>query len=323
MNYNQQIVYVHRYLSGDMNNDEESVFNAWVDQDEHNRKLFFDISAIWESSKNTTPKIFAHSTALLRHKSKLVELVQEVEVRKSKEYKIFHIRPWAAVAASLAIFAVGWFIFSYNLGQTYNSSLGLFASLSDGSKVWMKEGSSINYLEKAKERKIKLKGKAYFDVQKDKLKPFIINAEGIKVEVVGTIFTVDSETKTVFVKEGLVEVTFDNKKTVLSENQFIKLDEDKEYKVEDRVFETGALWFNENLSFNKTPFDIVVNDISAYFNVKFILPQGKDWTNCTFTSGSLKSNTIEEILTTLRLTYELEYVKVGEKDYKVSKIKCR
>lgn len=323
MNYNQQVIYVHRYLSGDMNIEEETIFKTWISQDEHNSKLYSDISAIWNSSVNDTPLTFDHNAAFLKHKMKIEQSVQEIETPKSKEFKIFQLRNWAAIAAGLTIFIAAWFVFTNNSGQTYTTDKGLMAALNDGSKVMMKEGSSVKYFDKEKERKIKLKGKAYFDVATDKSKPFIINADGLTIEVLGTIFTVDSETKSVFVKEGIVEVTFNEQKYKLTANQYLQLINGKVAHAENKTFDPDSLWFNEDLSFNKTPLDKVLNDISVYFNVKFELPQGKDWSNCTFTSGSLKDNTLEEIITTLRLTYELECVKAGENTYKVSRVKCK
>ena len=323
MNYNQQVIYVHRYLSGDMNIEEEIIFKAWIHQDEHNSKLYSDISTIWNGSKNTTPLIFDHNAAFFKHKMKIEQSAPSVDVQKPAKYKILQIKYWAAVAATLAIFVAAWFVFSNDAGQSFTSDQGLVAALSDGSKVFLNEGSAINFVDKEKERKIKLKGKAYFNVEKDKTKPFIVQADGLKIEVVGTMFTVDADAKTVFVKEGIVAVTFNEQKYRLTANQFIQLANGKISEAENKIFNAEALWFNEILSFNKTPLDKVLKDISVYFNIKFELPPRKDWSNCTFTSGSLKDNTIEDIITTLRLTYELEYVKTDENGYKISRVKCK
>ncbi|MEY3422295.1 MAG: hypothetical protein RIR48_2598, partial [Bacteroidota bacterium] len=168
-----------------------------------------------------------------------------------------------------------------------------------------------------------LNGKAYFEVAKDDKKPFTVVADGMEVKVVGTMFTVDSKEKSVFVKEGVVDVYFKGNTKRVEANQMVNVLQGRLSEVNNLDFYTTAFWINDNLTFNKTPFDIVINDISEYFGVKFDIPQGRDWSNCTFTSGSLKSSSLDDIITTLKLTYELDCVKINDKNYKISKVKCK
>ena len=323
MNYNKQVIYVHRYLSGDMNEEEETGFNVWVNEDPHNRKLFSDLSEIWLNSINTVSKNFDASAAFAKHKRLFDQSTSGHQISPTPTFRLFSLKPLMAIAASIILITVAWFVFFFNGSQVFNSGESQMAALTDGSKVWMKEGSKIEYTEKSKARKVTLKGKAYFDVAKDKSRPFIITAGELKVEVLGTSFTVDADAGSIFVKEGTVQVSYKDRLIKLSQNQFLQIDNTGSGIVEDKIFESNDLWFNESLSFNKTPFDVVVNDISAYFNIKFELPQGRDWSNCTFTSGSLKNNTIDEVITTLRLTYELECTKINDSSYKLSRVKCK
>ena len=70
-----------------------------------------------------------------------------------------------------------------------------FLTLSDGTGVWLNAESELEYPVKftSGERHVKLKGEAYFKVEKDSLHPFIVNVyDKLKVEVLGTEFNVQA-----------------------------------------------------------------------------------------------------------------------------------
>ena len=84
--------------------------------------------------------------------------------------------------------------------------------LEDGTAIMLKPNSSIEYPTRFSndERKIFLKGEAFFDVTKDKNRPFIISASELTVKVLGTSFNVvayeGAKEISVAVKTGSVSV---------------------------------------------------------------------------------------------------------------------
>ena len=84
--------------------------------------------------------------------------------------------------------------------------------LEDGTVIMLKPNSSIEYPEKFSEsdRKVQLKGEAFFDVTKDKNRPFIIGANDVTIKVLGTSFNVvayeGAKEVSVVVKTGKVSV---------------------------------------------------------------------------------------------------------------------
>lgn len=85
--------------------------------------------------------------------------------------------------------------------------------LSDGTRVWMNSVSQLEYpvVFGKSERRIILTGEAFFEVTKDNKRPFIIEANGNEIKVLGTSFNVsayesDMQMKTTLV-EGAVEIT--------------------------------------------------------------------------------------------------------------------
>lgn len=100
--------------------------------------------------------------------------------------------------------------------------------LPDGSVVWLNAGSRLLYdKDYGKEtREVTLTGEGFFDVVKQKDKPFLIHTENIHIKVLGTAFNVkaypqDKQTETSLIR-GSVEVTIKNRphnKIILSPHE--------------------------------------------------------------------------------------------------------
>lgn len=85
--------------------------------------------------------------------------------------------------------------------------------LADGTKVWINSQTKLKYPVRfgKMERKIFLEGEAYFEVAKDKTKPFyVVTKDAVNVEVLGTSFNVraypDEETIEAVLEEGAVRM---------------------------------------------------------------------------------------------------------------------
>ncbi len=66
--------------------------------------------------------------------------------------------------------------------------------LADGTQVWLNAATEFSYpvAFTGKQRKVFLKGEAYFEVAKDSLRPFIVMADDVEVKVYGTKFNVEN-----------------------------------------------------------------------------------------------------------------------------------
>lgn len=87
-------------------------------------------------------------------------------------------------------------------GETYE------VQLPDGSTVWLNAASSLTYpasFSKLPNRSVQLTGEAYFEISKDKSRPFIVKADRQEVEVLGTHFNINSYQDEPGIKTTLVE----------------------------------------------------------------------------------------------------------------------
>ncbi len=125
---------------------------------------------------------------------------------------------WAAVIALLLV-ALGWGYYDRFLNPktlvVSTTENTLRQVLPDSSVVLLNYRSTISYADgpTGRERRVDLRGEAFFDVLRDDLRPFVIYANGTEIRVVGTSFNVKAygETVRVDVKSGKVEVRKDLK----------------------------------------------------------------------------------------------------------------
>lgn len=115
------------------------------------------------------------------------------------------LRAAAGIALLVALVAVSrWFLGREELPPLVLSSASRpkTEKLPDGSKVVMNKNTELTYsINPRGERMVALKGEAYFDVQHDAKKPFIIEAGEVMIRDIGTAFNVKA-----FPGTGLVEV---------------------------------------------------------------------------------------------------------------------
>ena len=96
--------------------------------------------------------------------------------------------------------------------------------LADGTSVWLNAESELRYPAAfvGGERRVVLKGEAYFQVETDSTKPFIVEAEGMETRVYGTEFNVctqqEGRVQAVLVS-GRVGVRYGGEETLLAPSQ--------------------------------------------------------------------------------------------------------
>lgn len=160
------------------------------------------------------------------------------QVENEAPKSVFHAvyrnfsRHWVSVAAMLTLVStLGWFLLNrgeQSLPHSYekqiaqakvqlienaNSTQGLQKIvLPDGSQVELYPEARLSYEKdfSGTQRKVYLSGKGYFEVVKDESKPFLVFANNVVTQVVGTSFTIDSPQNAggvnVVVKSGKVKV---------------------------------------------------------------------------------------------------------------------
>ncbi|MEZ4969678.1 MAG: DUF4974 domain-containing protein [Flavobacteriaceae bacterium] len=151
--------------------------------------------------------------------------------------------------------------------------------LSDGTLVHLNSGTKIRYPVKflnTGKREVFIEGEAYFRVAKDRDRPFIVHADEVAVEVLGTMFNMssyneDPEINTVLV-EGSVRMSNDmtpNDHVVLkpgTKGSWHKSDHN--IYVEEVDIESHTSWINGELVFRNSSFFNMIKKLERKYNVR-------------------------------------------------------
>lgn len=271
------------------------------------------------------------------------DVQKAIPVQKLVRKKYYRIM-WGAAAASILLF---WFFFRTNennitkpINNTVSTKAGDKAkiNLPDGSKVWLNGDSKISYVEdfQNKTREVYLSGEAFFDVAKDKTKPFIIHTRTINLKVLGTAFNVRSylnekETETALV-HGSIEITLRNRpdqKIILKPGEKllvknIPVATSVNYKKQKRDEETPIAvltnmhyygtdsssvetsWTKNELVFNDEPLDKIALNLERWFNVR-ITVTNESLKKEKYTATLEENDKLEDFLEALRLTEGFHY----------------
>lgn len=165
-------------------------------------------------------------------------------------------------------------------------------TLDDGTKVWLNAVSSMTFPTAftGQQRIVRLTGEAFFEVAKDKTRPFIVEVNNTKVEVLGTAFNINSYADETSIKttlvEGKVAVSKDNQTSLLAPGQQAvvtgTIDVLKQVDVEQVIAWKNGLFNFDNANIPELMrqlerwYDISVKFEGTYPSVKF---KGKMYRN--------------------------------------------
>ena len=146
--------------------------------------------------------------------------------------------------------------------------------LPDGTKVWLNAASSITYPVRftGNDRRVKLTGEAYFEVAKNKEKPFYVAMSDAQVRVLGTHFNIsaynDDDAITTTLLEGSVQVTKNNSAVLIKPGQqAVATHSSNEISVSDANIEDAMAWKNGLFIFNDDNITGIMKKVSRWYDV--------------------------------------------------------
>ena len=321
------------YINKELTIEKQTDVEQWLKESEENKSVFDNLKKTWDMTGELTPEPVLVDTNKAWNTvfSKITPSDNVININTKKPNQTF--KYILAVAAMLAIIFMA-FKFTDgdnngNINLAANNSI-LSETLADGSKITLNENSSLSYPEEftTNERRVNLKGEAFFNIKRNEEKPFIIElANSQYVKVLGTSFNIkanDSDSlTTVYVSTGKVEFGNDKDKTTLiaGETGVINNKTKKVYKIIDKHSELKErYWQNQYLSFKGEKLKEVVHVLNEIFDTEIII-------NCEATrdmkiSASFKNNTLEYILEVISQTNELSIKQDKSKIKNTYSISC-
>lgn len=191
--------------------------------------------------------------------------------------------------------------------------------LSDGTHVYLNSGTSLRFpvaFIKGASRKVFLTGEAYFDVREDKKHPFVVNANEIDIQVLGTKFNVshypeDANINTVLV-EGAVELLRTEEGTSDLESVKLKPGNKAEWhknsnEISVSNVDTGlyTAWVKGKLVFRNTSFKQIREALQRHYNVNII--NNNSHLEEQLFDATFDIETIDEVLESFNKSWAIDY----------------
>lgn len=183
--------------------------------------------------------------------------------------------------------------------------------LPDSTKVWLNSNSTIKYPAAFtnETRDVFIQGEGYFEVSKDKERPFIVNTSKIKIRVFGTHFNIkeNQEKATVALLEGKVQVLNQKNESLSFLDPGEKLEVNEDEILLKKIKNTNALvaWTNGILVFDEEPFENVINYLENWYGVQIKL-DNKLYNKHQYTF-KVKTESLREVLDLISVITPINY----------------
>lgn len=194
--------------------------------------------------------------------------------------------------------------------------------LPDSTVVWLNSGSSLKYNRSFgnKNREVVLSGEGYFEVKKDKAKPFLVHADSLDVRVLGTVFNVSAYKEnaeiTVSLIEGAVNISLPKLEKVGSltmkpNEQLVFNKQTKKMIYSETDASRSALWTTGKLCFVDATIEQISKDLERKYDVKIKI--ANEQIKKELFSGSLNLNlSLKDILSYIDVDKKFRTNQVGD-----------
>lgn len=314
-----------KYLSGNISIEEKNEFDSWLNSSSENNQYFLNSKKAWELSKcYISPESTARDKANLLGK---IHQHQNISYKRTRR-QLFTYKIAAILAIPLTL-AFSWYFFKQHVPvapEPFVCELiapkGHIAKciLPDSSEVWINTGSSLTYNTGSfnqQSREVHLSGEAYFEVAKNKEKPFVVLTENAKIHVTGTAFNVkDYPGSGLFeavLAEGGIEMELNNhvhEKINLTPGEKAIFQKEKNEIFIENV-ETGlySSWRNGEIMFKDATLSNLITELERIYDIRFHLgdPQlGEFRFRGMFSYNNNLIDALEKIKRTADIDYRVE-----------------
>lgn len=180
--------------------------------------------------------------------------------------------------------------------------------LADGTIVWLNSDSHIRYpvTFSGDTRQVELEGEAYFEVAKDKEKPFIVRMNEYNVRVTGTQFNVrnySNENLATTLVEGRVQIEKKGRVDRLRPGQQAIL-ENNEIRIRTVNVNEQVAWRHGAFGFTQCRLENIMEELARWYDVD-VFYMNQQVKNYHFSAWFKRSSSINEVINILEKTKKI------------------
>lgn len=312
-----------RYCEGIATAEEQRRVKDWMRESEENRRIVKQMEMLY----------LAADTVHVINKVNTEKALVKVKGKKIDRRKVAWWEWAQRVAAVLFLPLFAAFLIEHYGGKNAevqmlvartNPGMTTSVVLPDSTVVYLNSESSLRYpssFEDSRQRKVELKGEAYFEVTKNAEKHFIVTtAHRSQIEVLGTSFNVEAyegspDVSTTLI-EGKVNFSFQEgarkKQVALKPGQKVIYDsKNGAMRLLETSGETETSWKDGKIIFNNTSLKDALHILEKRYNVVF--RQTNPALNAAFT-GTFTNQRLERILEYFKLSSNIRWRYIDGKD---------
>ena len=331
---NRQVELVNKFLSGSLSNFEKKELSAWLAQSQSNVMLFNKLVSFW----NSKPRA--------RHSEEdIAAAFQKTMLRTDAPFQVrttnlFH-KPSFRVAASILIIVAVTSVIGLGFLRRSNHKAAQVAyitlenkgagtkqfTLFDGTKVYLDRNSRLvvqNGISNSR-RLVRLSGQAFFDVKRNEKAPFIVEADRIKVKVLGTKFSVRAYKENPSIEATLVSGSVAVETQQKGACYFIKPNQqltyyksNSEVEIEKVNAKQMTSWKEGYFTFENMALSNIVKLLKEYHNVEFQFAS-EEAATAHFTGRFDAHETIEDVISQMEQTSTVGFRKLSKSTFLIFK----
>ncbi len=302
-----------RYMSGECSSEDLLLLEQWSTADSSHAAYLKQLQTLWNEAPQAAATVeFDENAAWKRMQARMhvqqetTEVQNSAPVVRSLWQRFSPARVAASVALVIGIAATLYFVSKDDV-QPLQRSLAatdkpVESRLSDGSNVHLNYDTRLDYPENftGNNREVTLSGEAFFNVQRDVNKPFIIHAGPVDVRVLGTSFNVKAypgrEEVLVSVESGKVRCAAGNDSIELIAG------EEGIYNIRTKQLRRNVMdnpnafaFRTKRFKFTDTPLSKALSDLGDAYNVNFEI-RNPVLKNCKINGNYRAGTLLNEIL---------------------------
>lgn len=305
---------IAKSLAGETTTLEEAQLADWLKEDPENQEAFEKskkVMALTKTHRADTALDIDVNAEWSKFKSKVEGTTKTIEMVTSPT------NIWYKIAATFLVLVVSGAILYFSLlrndetiYQTADSA-EVF-TLPDNSTITLNKNSILAYTKDfgATDRKVKLTGEAFFEITPNKKKPFIIDTEEARVQVLGTSFNINaiySDRTEVTVATGLVSMTALETKASIKLNpgdKGVLLHSSDKLTSSSNDDVNFMAWKTRTITFENTDLADVISTLNHVYSMKLNLVEGVGG-SCKV-SVTFDNQSLDAVLNVLESTLDLE-----------------
>lgn len=307
-----------RNLSGEASCEDIIIFSDWLTSSTKNKESFLKIKKYWDAEITSAKLQNPEATY-----NKLLDRIRKAERKNIVRQR--WIRYASAAAVAIIIGITGYWLgghqsvtpvqyYSYITGNSISSF-----ELPDGTEISLNKNSTLSYSSEygKKGREVSLEGEGFFSVAKDKAKAFVVDLNGAKISVLGTVFNVKNYKKEDITTATLIEgsirfETLEQQILLKPDQQLVFNKSSNKIDMQNVSTDLATAWKSHLIKYRSIPFKEFLDMLKKQYDVEIIL-SNEVLGNQKVTGSFDESLTVDQILDLVKKNLSFKWKKQGRK----------